>query len=64
MDPDFLNAVKSLTTAVRDFLHADDGCDAQRIENMMGSVRSVLDEAREIPALQTWAEQSIAEDQY
>jgi hypothetical protein len=64
MDRDFLNAVKNLTTAVRDFLHADDGCDDHRIENMGESVRSVLDEARKFPALETWAEQIIAEDEH
>ena len=66
MDRDFLiflDAVKNLTTAVRDFLHADDGCDDQRIVDMDLNVRSVLNEARDIPALKTWAEQSLAEDE-
>jgi hypothetical protein len=61
MDRDFLNAVQNLTTAVLDFLNADDGNDDPRVENMMGAVRSVLDEARKIPALKNWAEQNFDE---
>jgi hypothetical protein len=62
MDHDFLNAVKSLTTSVLDFLNASDGCDDQRITNMSTDVADVLGEARKIPALKAWAEQ-IAEDE-
>jgi hypothetical protein len=62
MDPDFLNAVKSLTAATRDFLNADDGNDDDRIINMGESVRSVLEEAHKVSALKPWAEQIIAED--
>jgi hypothetical protein len=62
MDHDFLNAVKSLTTSVLDFLNASDGCDDQRITNMSTDVADVLGEAHKIPALKTWAEQVVAED--
>jgi hypothetical protein len=62
MDPDFLNAVKSLTAATRDFLNADDVNEDDRIINMGESVRSVLEEAHKVPALKPWAEQIIAED--
>ena len=56
MDRDFLDAVKSLTTAVNNFLQADDGCDDHRIENMSATVANILSKARKIPALKNWAE--------
>ena len=59
MDRDFLDAVQQLTTAVLDFLYADDGNDDPRIESMSATVASVLDEARKIPALKNWAEQNF-----
>ena len=60
MDPDFLDAVKSLTIAVLDFLGASDGLDDHRIANMNASVFSVLDEASKNPALKLWAEDQRA----
>jgi hypothetical protein len=62
MDHDFLNAVKNLTTTVLDFLHASDGSDDRHINGMIDNTRSVLEQARKIPALKTWADRIIADD--
>jgi hypothetical protein len=61
MDKEFLDAVKNLTTAVLDFLNASDGNDDHRIVDMSENVRNVLNQARKIPALRTWAEQNIVD---
>jgi hypothetical protein len=60
--PELLKAVKGLIDAVRDFLHADDGCDDDRIVAMSEGVRDVLTEARKTPTLHKWAEDRILAD--
>jgi hypothetical protein len=61
-DPELLKAVKDLVAAVRDFLHADDGCDNDRIVAMGEGVRDVLTAARKTPALHEWADRMLADD--
>jgi len=62
MDDKFLDTVKELADAVLGFLHEDSGNDDYHIENMGLTVRSVLVEARRIPALRAWAEQAASDD--
>ena len=61
MNLEFLKAVKGLTDAVRDFLN-DDGSDDGPVVAMNNGVYDVLTKAREIPALQSWANRILAAD--
>ena len=64
MNPELLGAVKELVDAVRDFLHADDGCDDDRIIAIGTGVHGVLTAARKTPTLHKWANRILADDGY